>query len=57
MTLNTSRNADTAWKLASVQKLQELWAAGVPANLIAQALGRSEHEISAKASELKLPRH
>jgi len=57
MTLNTSRNADTAWKLASVQKLQELWSAGVPANLIAQALGRPEHEIAAKASELKLPRH
>lgn len=57
MTLNTSRNADTAWKLASVQKLQELWSAGVPTHLIAQTLGRPEHEIAAKASELKLPRH
>lgn len=56
MTENVTRNAETIWSPAAVQKLAELWAARVPAPLIAQTLGRPEHEVRAKAVELKLPR-
>jgi hypothetical protein len=56
MTENVTRNADSPWTLGAVRKLEELWTASTPVALIAQALGRSEAEVGAKASELKLKR-
>lgn len=53
---NVTRNAETKWSPAAVQKLTELWAAHVPVALIAQTLGRPAHEVSGKAVELKLSR-
>lgn len=54
---NVTRNADTQWSPAAVKKLEELWTARVPVHLIAQTLGRTEHEVSGKAVELKLKRN
>lgn len=54
---NVTLNTGTPWKPTTIEKLRELWAARVPANIIAHTLGRTEGEIAAKASELKLTRH
>jgi hypothetical protein len=45
------------WSLAAVDKLRELWNAGVGIAAISATLGRSEAVIRAKAAELKLPQH
>jgi hypothetical protein len=45
------------WSVQAVDKLKELWNAGVPADMIAQTLARSEHIVRAKAMELGLPQH
>jgi hypothetical protein len=45
------------WTWRAVEKLQELWREGVPAEMIAQTLGRSEAQVRAKAAELRLPQH
>ena len=46
-----------SWSITAVDKLKELWNAGVTAEMISQTLGRSEQEIRAKAGELRLPQH
>ncbi|MGE3142576.1 MAG: hypothetical protein AB7L65_04600 [Hyphomonadaceae bacterium] len=56
MTENVTRNSDTPWTLEAVRRLEELWRAGVPPHMAAHALGRLEHEVRAKAVELKLSR-
>jgi hypothetical protein len=53
---NVSRNNGAPWTPQGVAKLQELWTAGVPYVVIAATLGRTQGEIGAKASELKLSR-
>lgn len=53
---NVSRNSGAQWTPQGVAKLQELVAAGVPYAVIAATLGRTQGEIGAKASELKLAR-
>ncbi|MET0182292.1 MAG: hypothetical protein ABW199_05345 [Caulobacterales bacterium] len=53
---NVTLNAEKCWSLASVEKLAELWKENVPAELIAQTLGRPTHEITSMATELKLRR-
>ena len=45
------------WTITAVEKLKELWNAGVSAELISQTLHRAEEEVRAKAGELKLPQH
>jgi hypothetical protein len=45
------------WSIQAVEKLKELWNAGVPADMISQTLARPEHQVRAKASELGLPQH
>ena len=45
------------WSLGAVDKLKELWNAGVPVEVICQTLGRSEAAVRAKAAEFKLPQH
>lgn len=45
------------WSITAVDKLKELWNAGVPAEVISQTLKRSEDEVRAKAGELRLPQH
>lgn len=45
------------WSLSAVEKLKELWNAGVAVEVISQTLGRSEATVRAKAAELKLPQH
>ncbi|HMN86837.1 MAG TPA: hypothetical protein PKA74_12710 [Bauldia sp.] len=40
-----------------MDKLRELWRAGVAPELVAHTLGRPEPEVRAKAAELKLPQH
>ncbi len=45
------------WSITAVDKLKELWNAGVPLAMICQTLHREEDEIRAKAGELGLPRH
>jgi hypothetical protein len=54
---NVTLNAGTPWTVTAVQKLQELWKAGVDPAMVAHTLGRSESEIRAKAAELKLAQH
>ncbi|MCR4282862.1 MAG: hypothetical protein NUV72_07525 [Bauldia sp.] len=49
--------AGAAWSLAAVDKLKELWSAGVPTEVICQTLGRPEQAVRAKAAELGLPLH
>ncbi len=57
MTANVTLNAGTPWTVTAVEKLKELWNAGVKPELIAHTLGRPEEEVRAKASELRLPQH
>ncbi|MCB1500350.1 MAG: hypothetical protein KDK07_11275 [Bauldia sp.] len=57
MTDNVTLNAGSPWTITAVDKLKELWNAGVEPALVAQTLGRPEQEIRAKAAELKLPQH
>ncbi len=45
------------WSVTAVEKLKELWTAGVSAEMISQTLGREEDEVRAKAGELSLPQH
>ncbi len=45
------------WSITAIEKLRELWNAGVPADVISQTLGRPEHEVRAKAAEFRLPQH
>jgi hypothetical protein len=47
----------TPWSITAVDKLKDLWNAGVSAEMISQTLGREEHEVRAKAGELGLPQH
>jgi hypothetical protein len=57
MTSNVTLNAGTPWTVTAVEKLRELWRAGVPAEMIAHTIGRPEHEVRAKASEMRLSQH
>ncbi len=45
------------WSITAVDKLKELWNAGVSAEMISQTLHRAEEEVRAKAGELGLPQH
>ena len=45
------------WSITAVDKLKELWNAGVSPELISQTLGRAEENVRAKAGELGLPQH
>ncbi len=45
------------WSLTAVEKLKELWNAGVAVEMISQTLHREEDEVRAKAGELGLPQH
>lgn len=45
------------WSIEAINKLKELWKAGVPADMISQTLARPEHVVRAKAVELGLPQH
>jgi hypothetical protein len=45
------------WSIEAVEKLKELWRAGVSAEMISQTLSRPEEEVRAKAAELGLPQH
>ena len=45
------------WSITAVDKLKELWNAGVSVEMISQTLDREEHEVRAKAGELGLPQH
>jgi hypothetical protein len=57
MTTNVTLNAGTPWTVTAVEKLKELWNAGVAPEMIGHTLGRPEDEVRAKASELRLPQH
>lgn len=57
MTENVTLNAGSPWTIAAVDKLRELWNAGVAPGMIGHTLGRPEPEVRAKASELRLPQH
>jgi hypothetical protein len=57
MTANVTLNAGAPWTVTAVEKLRELWNAGVLPEMIGHTLGRPEHEVRAKASELRLPQH
>jgi len=57
MTDNVTLNAGSPWSITTVDKLRELWNAGVGADLIGHTLGRPEYEVRAKAAELSLPQH
>ena len=54
---NVTLNAGSPWTVTAVGKLKELWDAGVTPKMIGHALGRPEHEVRAKAAELRLPQH
>ena len=45
------------WSITAVDKLKELWNAGVSTEVISQTLHREENEVRAKAGELGLPQH
>jgi hypothetical protein len=45
------------WSIEAINKLKELWNAGVPADMISQTLARPEHVVRQKATELGLPQH
>mgnify|MGYP001182131294 CR=1 FL=1 len=53
---NVTLNAGKPWTPTAVDKLRELWTAGVPAPQVSHVLGRPENEVRAKALELKLYR-
>jgi hypothetical protein len=55
--MDIATKTGSAWSLTAVEKLQQLWREGVPAELISQTLGRSEADVRAKAAELGLPQH
>ncbi len=57
MVENVTLNAGAPWSVTAVDKLRELWRAGVAPELVAHTLGRPEPEVRAKAAELKLPQH
>lgn len=57
MTENVTLNAGSSWTITAIDKLKELWAAGVAPEMIGHTLGRPEQEVRAKASELRLPQH
>ena len=57
MTDNVTLNGGLPWTVTAVEKLRELWAAGVPAEMISVTLGRPENEVRAKALEFRLPQH
>jgi hypothetical protein len=57
MTANVTLNAGTPWSVTAVEKLRELWNAGVEPEMIGATIGRPEQEVRAKAAELKLPQH
>ena len=46
-----------SWSITAVDKLKELWNAGVSVEVISQTLHREEHAVRAKAGELGLPQH
>ena len=46
-----------SWSITAIDKLKELWNAGVPVEVISQTLHREEHTVRAKAGELGLPQH
>ncbi len=46
-----------SWSITAIDKLKELWNAGVAVEMISQTLHREEHEVRAKAGELGLPQH
>lgn len=45
------------WSITAIDKLKELWNAGVQPEVISQTLRRSEEDVRAKAGELRLPQH
>ncbi len=45
------------WSITAVDKLKELWNAGVSPELVSQTLGRAEGDVRAKAGQLGLPQH
>ena len=57
MTENVTLNAGSPWTITAVDKLRELWNAGVAAEIIGHALGRPENAVRAKAAELGMPQH
>ena len=57
MTENVTLNAGSPWTITAVDKLRELWNAGVEPGMIGHTLGRPEPEVRAKAAELRLPQH
>ena len=57
MTENVTLNAGSPWSITAIDKLKELWNAGVDPAVVSQTLGRPEPEIRAKAAELRLPQH
>jgi len=50
-------NEGRTWTREAVEKLQELWNAGVNVERICATLGREESMVRAKAAELGLPQH
>lgn len=54
---NVTLNAGAPWTITGIEKLKELWNAGVAPEMVSHTLGRPEHEVRAKALELKLPQH
>ena len=54
---NVTLNAGAPWTPKAIEKLHELWNAGVPAQIISHTLGRPEPEVRAKAAEFGLPQH
>jgi hypothetical protein len=57
MISNVTLNEGNPWTVTGVDKLRELWKAGVPADMIALTIGRPEYEVRAKAAEMRLPQH
>ena len=45
------------WSITAIDKLKELWTAGVSVEVISQTLHRPEESVRAKAGELRLPQH
>jgi len=54
---NVTLNTGSPWTASAVEKLRDLWKEGVAPEIISHTLGRSEDEVRAKASELRLPQH
>jgi len=57
MTENVTLNAGSPWTITAIDKLRELWTAGVDPAVVSHTLGRPELEVRAKAAELRLPQH